>query len=120
ADTGAAVYWGPGSPKNWLGRVPGTQTNNRAELYAILNALSCAPAHKTLQIHSDSQLAINSLHHWAPKHASMGWACANGDILDNAAQLIKQRTAPLHLRWVKGHAQNKHNIAVDRMANEGA
>ncbi len=66
ARAGAATFWGPNSAKNWHARVPGTQTNNRAELFAVLHAIRQAPTDRSLRIFSDSQYAIRSIRYWAP------------------------------------------------------
>lgn len=113
----AAIYWGAKSTKNWSDRVPGAQTNNRAELYAILQALLHAAPNVSLILYSDSEYALRSVAYWAMAHDTIGWECINGDIIQDICKLIKLRSASLKLRWVKAHAQNEYNIQVDLMAN---
>ncbi|TEB19370.1 hypothetical protein FA13DRAFT_1846948 [Coprinellus micaceus] len=39
ARAGSGAYWGPGCARNVSVRVPGAQTNNRAEVFAVLCVL---------------------------------------------------------------------------------
>ncbi|KLO04486.1 ribonuclease H-like protein, partial [Schizopora paradoxa] len=117
ATAGAAVYWGPNSQKNWSGRVPDSQTNNRAELYAILQALLNAPPDRTLNLYSDSEYALRSIFYWSYSHRQTGWECTNGDLLEDIILVIQWRQCPLHLRWVKAHTTtNIPNNTVDAWA----
>lgn len=118
AAAASAVYWGPNSSKNWAERVPGAQTNNRAEIYAIYRALLTAPFDRDLHIYSDSEYAIRLIYYWSYVHASTGWTCTNGDILEQCILIVQARYAPLRLYWVKAHARNTHNNAADSEANK--
>jgi ribonuclease HI len=100
--------------------VPGKQTNNRAELFAVLWCLSTAPLARSLIIFTDSQYAIRSIVEWAPSHSKCGWSCENGDVLAQIASWIVVRQAPLELEHVPGHSGNKHGDAADALAKEGA
>ena len=62
---------------------------------------------------------IHSICHWAAIHASQGWKCCNADILCDIVNVIAARLASITFHWVKGHSGNKHNDAVDHLANEG-
>ncbi|KAI0074557.1 ribonuclease H-like protein [Panus rudis PR-1116 ss-1] len=56
---GIGVWWGPDDPRNIAERCPGSQTNNRAELIAIVRVLQTTPLSKTpLQILTDSQYSM--------------------------------------------------------------
>ncbi|THU93160.1 ribonuclease H-like protein, partial [Dendrothele bispora CBS 962.96] len=116
---GAGIYFGHRNALNRSERVLGPQTNNRAELYAVLTALQLAPLDRSLYLYTDSQYVINSLTHWAPMHAKCGWKCTNGDVMKSIVAWIGARSAPLHFFWVKGHSGNKHNDEADRLANTG-
>ncbi|KLO05042.1 ribonuclease H-like protein [Schizopora paradoxa] len=118
ATAASATYWGPDCRKNWADRVPGEQSNNRAELYAILQALKAAEPDKTLNLYSDSEYALKTIAYWAARHYLVAWDCTHGDIIKDIVLLIQYRHAPLSLFWVKAHARNKHNIMVDFMANQ--
>ncbi|VDB97613.1 unnamed protein product [Peniophora sp. CBMAI 1063] len=119
ASAGAGVYFGE-SGRNLAVRVPGAQTNNRAEVYAILRALAACDPHRSLAIFTDSQYAIRSLTYWAASRENTGWLCANGDILRNCAEWLKARTATTRFEYVQAHKGNHGNESADRLANKGA
>ena len=50
----------------------------------------------------------------------LGFACPNGDLIQALVNLVRHRTAALHLHWVRGHAGDKHNEAADQLAKLGA
>ncbi|KAL6304693.1 ribonuclease H-like domain-containing protein [Sparassis latifolia] len=106
---GAGVYWGPNNTHNNSVRVPG-------ELFAILHALMVTSPSRTLRLYTDSTYSIHSLCHWAPQHASLGWSCANADIMRDAVAFLTWRIAPTVFIWIKGHAGNAHADAADALA----
>ena len=120
ARAGSGVFWGMNAPNNLATRVPGKQTNNRSELYAILKAIHLAPNNLSLKIFTDSVYAIKSLAEWAPKSAEKAWNIENGDIIHDCVKLIRYRQGPVSLVQVKGHSGNKHNDAADRLAKDGS
>ncbi|KAK6984370.1 hypothetical protein R3P38DRAFT_2806565 [Favolaschia claudopus] len=63
---GAGMRWGMNSPLNRAFRVPGAQTNNPAELFAILGVLATTPPSVPPDIYTDSQYAINMVVHGDP------------------------------------------------------
>ncbi|PSR99181.1 hypothetical protein PHLCEN_2v4184 [Hermanssonia centrifuga] len=119
ARAGAGVFWGPGDRRNGAFRVAGAQTNNRAELTAVLLAILEAQPSLALQLFTDSQYAIHSICHWAPLWANTGWSCANADILKDIAHIISLRHAPISFIWVKGHSGNRANEEADTLAGRG-
>ena len=120
ARAGAGVFWGHDSPKNLAVRVPGKQTNNHAEIFAIFMALLGAQGSPALKIFSDSVYAIKSLVDWAPSIAERAWKVENGDIIRDTITLIKLRPGPVSFVQIKGHNGNKHNEAADQLAKMGA
>lgn len=119
ARAGAGVCYGPHALNNSAFRVPGRQTNNAAELYALVMALVCADPERTLQVFADSKYVIRTICHWAIRHAELGWTCANGDLIQACMQLIRRRLAPVIFVWVKGHSGNADNDTADHLAAEG-
>jgi len=117
---GAGVFWGTNDSRNAALRVPGMPTNNRAEIYAILWAVTHAPPKCRLQVYTDSQYAIHSICHWAVANDSCGWKCLNADILQDLIGVLRLRLAPTVFTWVKGHNNNYHNEMADKLAYEGA
>ncbi|UNI20317.1 Ribonuclease H [Purpureocillium takamizusanense] len=127
---GVGVFFGDGDPRNVSERLPGEpQTNQRAELMAILRALQIAPVTQPVQIVSDSQYSINCVTQWAPGWKRKGWMTASGemvknkDLIEQVIDLIEQRTlvgGTTYFHWVKGHATDRGNMAADRLAVRGA
>jgi len=121
ARAGLGVYFGPHNLRNISERVPGKQqTNNRAELFAILRCLESVDSTRGLEIFTDSEYSIRSIGEWAASRAELGWNCPNGDVLHDIHLLIRQRHAHLRLVWVKAHSTNQHNEEADRLAKLGA
>ncbi|KZV98221.1 ribonuclease H-like protein, partial [Exidia glandulosa HHB12029] len=121
AAAGSGIYWGPECLSNLAVRLPGPeQTNNRAELYAILRALEQCDTMRSLRIHTDSEYAIRSIAEWAPSRSELAWTCCNGDLLRDICLLIRRRLADLTLIWVQAHGKNQHNAEADALARKGA
>ncbi|KAI0317521.1 ribonuclease H-like domain-containing protein, partial [Amylostereum chailletii] len=129
AIAGIGVWWGRGDRRNISERCPGTQTNNRAELLAIIRALEVIP-HSTrpLTIHTDSEYCVNAFTKWRDGWLRRNWRTALGEPVANQP-MIKYLTALLALRlrrgqdvelkWVKGHAGNVGNEGADKLAVDG-
>nr|BBH92475.1 hypothetical protein KTA_06740 [Thermogemmatispora argillosa] len=97
------------------GHIPpsATTTNNRAEIAALLAALSLAPPDRPLKIWSDSQYTI--------KVATGDYkARMNPDLWQLFRWLVNHRTAPLSFGWVRGHAGQVLNERADELAGLGA
>ncbi|KAJ3713571.1 ribonuclease H-like domain-containing protein, partial [Lentinula raphanica] len=121
AKAGSGIYFGnPSHPSNISARVTGTQTNNRAELYAILIVLQKTPLKRSLEIYSDSEYAIRGIVYRSFTESQSNWGCINGDILRSITSWISARHAPLILHHVKAHTNNQHNDAADSLAKRGA
>ncbi len=110
ARAGAGVYFGEDDPRNLACGVPGLQTNNRGEVFAILKALEREPV-APLDILTDSQWAINCI--------TRKWkATANLDMLKQVWTALEGRDVVF--TWVRGHAKNPGNEAADELARQGA
>ncbi|KAJ3749749.1 ribonuclease H-like domain-containing protein, partial [Lentinula raphanica] len=121
AKAGSGIYFGnPSHPSNVSAHVTGTQTNNRAKLYAILIVLQKAPLKCSLEIYSDSEYVIRGIAYRAFAESQSNWDCTNGDILCCITAWISARHAPLILHHVKAHTNNQHNDAADSLAKRGA
>ncbi|KAM4060557.1 RNase H domain-containing protein [Hirsutella rhossiliensis] len=127
---GVGVFFGDGDPRNVSERLVGDpQTNQRAELMAMLRALEIAPEGQTVQIISDSQYSINCVTQWAIGWKMKGWVTATGekvknqDIIRAVLDRMEERTragANTYFHWVKGHSSDRGNVAADRLAVRGA
>ncbi|KAK0188414.1 hypothetical protein F5146DRAFT_1055136, partial [Armillaria mellea] len=75
ARAGAGVFWGANSPRNRSERVPGLQSNNRAEHLALIVLLLQTPPDLPLFVSTDSENVIRTYCHWAPCFSALGWSC---------------------------------------------
>jgi len=93
------------------GFVNSESTNNRAELAGIIELLKFAAIARVpaLLIRTDSQYCINVL-------AGGMERTANLDLLGVIDSMLTQ--IPTTFEHVKGHADDPHNIAVDKLAGE--
>lgn len=88
------------------------ETNNRAELKAIINAILQLPQDATdIVVNSDSQYALNTLSgKWKRK--------LNKDLFDIWDDVIKERGLTIEYKWVRGHNGNEYNELCDKLCNE--
>ncbi|ORY64110.1 ribonuclease H-like domain-containing protein [Pseudomassariella vexata] len=130
AVAGVGVYFGPDDPRNVSERLEGEpQTNQRAELTAILRALQKVPVSQDVRIVTDSKYSISCVMEWYVNWEIRGWKTTDGsevknkDLIAAIRKKIKQRekakTRTL-FKWVKGHAKDLGNIAADELAVRGA
>ena len=114
-----------------------SQTNQRAELTALLRGLEVAEKQlvrdttlKKIQIWSDSQYSINCASVWGPTWKSRGWKKQGGEIqhLDLIRVLVEKTQNlgfKIEYKWLKGHKGGdsqhvfpwKFNHMVDELAN---
>ncbi|KAI5281880.1 hypothetical protein KEM52_003840, partial [Ascosphaera acerosa] len=130
AVAGVGVFFGPGDARNVSEPLDGPrQTNQRAELTAVLRALDIAPRTRPVRIVTDSQYAIKCVTVWFGKWRSNGWRNAAGKPVENK-DLITAVIARIEEReslgsrtlfeWVKGHNADPGNEAADQLAVMGA
>ncbi|KZT69846.1 hypothetical protein DAEQUDRAFT_641195, partial [Daedalea quercina L-15889] len=127
---GVGVWWGRGDERNMAERCPGGQTNNRAELIAIVRVLETTPHDKQpLLIKTDSQYSINCFQTWLPGWIAKDWKNSKGDTVKNKeliqylSALLDQRALEgqrVRLQYVRGHAGEEGNEGADWLANVGA
>ena len=105
------------------------QTNQRAELTAILRALDIAPRHREVTVYTDSKYSIDCVTNWYRNWKKNGWVNSKGKPVENKDLVVQIRERieerellgkVTYFVWVKGHKDNVGNIAADRLAVEGA
>ena len=121
--------------QNYNGRnvsetLPGNrQTNQRAELTAVLRALEIVPRNRNVIIVTDSRYAIDCVTSWYINWRKKGWktsagkAVENKDIVENVLAKIEERdklNVQTTFEWIKGHANNPGNVEADKLAVDGA
>ena len=109
AKAGAGIYFGPKDARNASFRVPGDQTNNRGEVYAIIQALRLTEV--PVEIRTDSKLTIKCA-------TKVFRAQANLDLYRELWQRMEGRD--IVFTWVKGHNKDPGNEAADKLAKAGA
>ncbi|NXV76255.1 RNH1 Ribonuclease, partial [Atlantisia rogersi] len=126
ARAGIGVYWGPGHPLNTSERLPGRQTNQRAEIHAACKAIEQAKSQniKKLIIYTDSKFTINGITSWVDNWKTNGWRTSSGGSVINKDDFerLDNLTRGIEIQWmhVPGHAGFQGNEEADRLAREGA
>ncbi|SPO03421.1 related to ribonuclease H1 [Cephalotrichum gorgonifer] len=130
AAAGVGVFFDINDSRNVSERLRGpVQTNQRAELTAILRALEIADLRQPVRIVTDSQYSINCVTVWVKSWEKKDWKTSTGgDVLNQ--DLVKAIVARMRAReavgsetmfkWIKGHSMNPGNEAADRLAVAGA
>jgi ribonuclease HI len=131
AGSGVYICRAQGAERIWS-RVPGRQTNSRAELFALALALNATLNDPHIRIRPDAQYIVNGvtdptwLAHWAAnnwtKHGKKE-KVKNVDLWNLIHLLLAERKrrnfdAPEFL-WVKGHAGHAGNEIADKLADTG-
>lgn len=128
AVAGVGVFFGKDDPRNISEPLPGMpQTNQRAELSAIMRALQTVPITQHVLIYSDSKYSISCVTEWYVGWAKNGWKTNTGDVKNRdlvqaVRDIIQQRDAKgtsTRFQWVKGHSSNAGNVAADELAVRG-
>ncbi|KAL9131724.1 MAG: hypothetical protein Q9217_000399 [Psora testacea] len=126
AFAGIGVYFGPSDKRNVSETLPGAkQTNQRAELTAILRALEIVPRNRDVVIITDSKYGIDSVTSWYVNWRRNGWknaagrAVENKDLIENVLAKIEERDqlrVQTNFEWIKGHSTSEGNIQADKLA----
>lgn len=102
--------------KEFSGKVPGAQTNNRAELTAVIYGLSKLKYSCEVTVYTDSSVVCS-----APDCILRGYRtsnkkpAANRDLLEKLAHLLNIHK--VKFEKVTGHSGNKYNELCDRLAS---
>jgi ribonuclease HI len=97
-------------------------TNNRMEMLAAIEALrALRPRRARVLVWSDSQYLIHCCTQWLEGWKARGWRRRDGELKN--VDLLKELDAliarhDVRWRWVEGHAGDRGNEHVDRLANE--
>lgn len=129
--TGMAVYMKGQIHEHWCGRHESEGSNNRAELFGILESLNYTKmlsdagqvtGKQKAIIYCDSQYAINCVTKWSKAWRKNGWRTKNGDpvrnqeIVEAARQMFVAVSDVVEIRKVKGHSGVEGNELADQLA----
>ncbi|TPX56582.1 hypothetical protein PhCBS80983_g04430 [Powellomyces hirtus] len=133
ARAGVGVWFGQNDERNIAERLPGkVQTNNRAELTAVIRAIESADKHYStgppvrLVIYSDSQYMRNGLTKWIGGWQKRQWKTSDGkdvankDLWVRLLDLQKGYRGEIKLVYVPAHTGIPGNEGADALANRGA
>lgn len=105
------------------------QTNQRAELTAIVRALELAPEDCDMEIITDSKYSIDCSTNWYKNWMRNGWRTSTGgdvtnkDLVVAIRALIDKRDGRgvnTKFTWIKGHDNDPGNTAADLLAVAGS
>jgi ribonuclease HI len=96
-------------------------TNNRMELTAAIQALEALNHPCQVALFTDSEYLKRGITEWLPRWKARNWRrkggkLANIDLWQALDQAIKRHE--IEWRWVRGHAGDRDNQRVDRLARE--
>lgn len=128
AKAGIGVYFGDGDERNVSKRIPGKQTNNTAELSAILEVFDICEKEldngDKLTIYSDSDYSIKSFTTRGDSYSKKDWKKYNGDEIENL-ELVKKgyelfkKYPNVSIKHVKAHTGNTDVLSLgNRMADK--
>lgn len=112
AKAGIGVYFEGSEYKDVSERISGIQTNNRAELSAILKALQIVKYDENIIIYTDSEYAINGI-------TGVNRIHKNTDLFASILEIRKKRTGDVTFVKVQGHSGNQDgNYIADALASK--
>ena len=96
-------------------------TNNRMELTAAVKALQALKRPCKVNFYTDSEYLKRGITEWLPGWRARNWkrkggALANVDLWQALDAALRSHEISWH--WVRGHAGNRDNQRVDRLARE--
>ena len=130
AKAGIGIYIADNHPKNTRERIQGKQTNNTAELSAVIKVFSLfqndIESGQDIMIYTDSEYVLKCCGYFGEKSEKNGWKNKKGFIANH--ELVKQIYELYHsydnvnLQHIKAHTGktdelSKGNEEADRLAN---
>ena len=117
---GFGVWFGPRDPRNISRHLDGIeQTNNRADLLAIIAALRAVPAMQPLRVIADSRCVYDGatvhVHRWF----TLGREVSTLDLWQQLREVMLSGTVLTAFRHVYSHVGIVGNAPADDLANAG-
>ncbi|MTD17449.1 ribonuclease HI [Nakamurella sp. YIM 132087] len=118
---GALLRSGSHEKELWGGEA--VTTNNRMELFAVIQALRALKRPSDVVLHVDSTYVMKGISDWIAGWKRNGWRTAAKQPVknDDLWRLLDEEVARHRVRWVwvKGHAGDPGNERADQLANRG-
>ena len=121
AKAGIGVHFGKKDPRNVSRKITGKQTNNRAELLAILEVFKILKneikMNKQVNIYTDSQYSIDALTNWSINWEKNDWKKKNKteilnlEIIKEGFYLLK-KYKNVKLVHVRGHTNKTDRLSL--------
>ena len=97
-------------------------TNNQMELTAAIKALKYFKEHQLITLITDSKYVKDGIESWIANWKKNGWRTTSKKPVKNKelwveldSQIVKHN---ITLKWVKGHAGDRHNEKADFLARQ--
>lgn len=122
AKAGAGIFIETHGERNKSLRVPRElpQTNQVAEMLAVLEAVKLFPGEERLEIITDSKYVIKSLTTNLETNEDRGFiSTANKELLRQTIEALRARRGGTSFKWVKGHEGDHMNEGADLLAGQG-
>ena len=110
-----------GDHERYLSGAERDTTNNRMELMAAIEGLAALKRRSTVAVYTDSRYVKNGISEWLESWKARGWKTAarksvkNVDLWQRLDELSRNHV--VQWNWIRGHAGDPDNEAVDRLAN---
>ena len=97
-------------------------TNNRMELTAAYEALKALKEPCQIDFYTDSEYLKRGINEWMANWKRKGWKTAakkpvkNQDLWKALDEVVQKHQVTWH--WVRGHAGNRYNERVDKLARK--
>jgi ribonuclease HI len=131
AKAGLGVYFNKDDPRNTAKRIMGKQSNNTAELSAVLEVFTILETEiksgEEILIYSDSIYTIRWCNEYGKKKEQTNWVNKNKPIpnleLGKKLYLLCKNNPNIHLKHIKAHTGLSDELSLgnegaDRLANE--
>ena len=122
AQSGSGIWLGPGHENNKALQNPGNaQSNQVAEMIAVLTTIEMTPKNQPLKIITDSRYAIEGLTTHLRTWEDQGWInIKNAPLFKRAVYLMRCRSAETAFQWIKGHNGDPRNEGSNELARNSA
>ena len=95
-------------------------TNNRMEMFAVIEALKQVTNDSVINLYTDSKYIIDGISHWINNWKTNEWRTSNKKPVKNCELWKKidfyHTNLKINWHWVKGHSGDKYNEKVDKIA----